>query len=262
MAGSEDQLNRSGHRTATVVAWQVAIATIILVGWELYGRFVDANWLSRPSDIAMRIAEWARGDLVIHAAVTLGEMAAGLAIGVPLGTLLGLVLGRMPLVAALLRPIIFGLYSVPLVTLAPLLIFWFGLGMTPKIVLVAIVSFFLLFFTVFSGVQNTDRDLISTFELLGATRREVLTKLIAPSCMAWIFSGLRVALPYALIAAVVGEMLLSRQGLGYLLMQASQQIDMTGVYAALLVLLAAGVIIAAIANAIERRMLRWRGRSV
>lgn len=261
MAGSDDPLSRNDHRTATVLACQLAIAAVVLVGWELYGRFVDANWLSRPSDIAARIAEWAAGDLAIHAAVTLGEMAAGLAIGVPLGTLLGLILGRMPLAAALLRPIIFGLYSVPLVTLAPLLIFWFGLGMTPKIVLVALVSFFLLFFTVFSGVQNTDRDLISTFELLGATRREVLTKLIAPSCMAWIFSGLRIALPYALIAAVVGEMLLSRQGLGYLLMQSSQQIDMTGVYAALLVLLAAGVIVAGIANAIERRMLRWRGRS-
>ena len=262
MAGADDQKIRDNDRTATVLTWQLAIAAVILVSWELYGRFVDANWLSRPSDIALRIVQWAASDLVVHAAVTLGEMAAGLAIGVPLGTLLGLILGRMPLAAALLRPIIFGLYSVPLVTLAPLLIFWFGLGMTPKIVLVAIVSFFLLFFTVFSGVQNTDRDLISTFELLGATRREVLTKLIAPSCMAWIFSGLRIALPYALIAAVVGEMLLSRQGLGYLLMQASQQIDMTGVYAALVVLLVAGITIAAVANAIERRMLRWRGRSV
>jgi NitT/TauT family transport system permease protein len=242
----------------SVVLWQCAIAAVLVAGWEAYGRFVDDTWFSRPSLILARIVSWSMDDLIVHIGTTLGEMAGGLAIGVPLGVLFGLVLGRLPTVAALTRPIIFGLYSVPLVTLAPLFIFWFGLGMLPKIVLVAIVTFFLLFFTTFAGVQTIDRDLVASFRQLGASRGEVLRKLIGPACLAWIISGLKVALPYALIAATVGEMLLARAGLGFLLMNASQQIDMTGMFAALIILMALGVVVGASVNLFERRALRWR----
>jgi NitT/TauT family transport system permease protein len=151
-----------------------------------------------------------------------------------------------------------GLYSVPLVTLAPLFIFWFGLGLMPKIILVAIVTFFLLFFTTFSGAQTIDRDLIDNYRLLGATRAELVRKLIAPACLAWILSGMKIALPYSLIAAVVGEMLLARAGLGYLLMNASQQIDMTGMFAALFILMLVGVAVGESVNWVERRAMRWR----
>jgi NitT/TauT family transport system permease protein len=245
-----------------VLAWRGVLLVSLLCGWELYGRFVDATWFSRPSLILGRIWLWAGDGLAGHIAVTLSEMAGGLLIGVPLGTLLGLTLGRLPVVAGLVRPIIFGLYSIPLVTLAPLFIFWFGLDLAPKIILVSIVTFFLLFFTTFAGVQTIDRELIENFRLLGATRSELLRKLIGPACLAWILSGIKLALPYALIAAVVGEMLLARAGLGFLLMFASQQIDMTGMFAALVILMIAGVLVGEAVNLLERRVMRWRVLSV
>lgn len=245
-----------------VLLWRAALLIAIVGAWELYGRFVSDIWFSRPSAILARIWTWAGDGLVFHVLTTFAEMGAGLLTGVPLGTLLGLILGRLPVVAGLVRPIIFGLYSVPLVTLAPLFIFWFGLDMTPKVILVAIVTFFLLFFTTFAGVQTIDRELIDNFRLLGASRREVIRKLIAPACLAWILSGLKIALPYSLIAAVVGEMLLARAGLGFLLMSASQQIDMTGMYAALVILMLAGVIVGEAVNLLERRVMRWRVLSV
>jgi NitT/TauT family transport system permease protein len=245
-----------------VLFWRLVLLTFLLGGWELYGRFIDDAWFSRPSLIFGRIWMWAGNGLAMHVATTLTEMAGGLMIGVPLGALLGLVLGRLPVVAGVVRPIIFGLYSIPLVTLAPLFIFWFGLDLTPKIVLVAIVTFFLLFFTTFSGVQTIDRELIENYRLLGATRTELLRKLIAPACLAWILSALRIALPYSLIAAVVGEMLLARAGLGYLLMFASQQIDMTGMFAALFILMVAGVAVGEVVNLLERHLMRWRVLSV
>lgn len=245
-----------------VLVWQCALLVVVLGGWELYGRFIDDVWFSRPSAILSRIWLWAGDGLEVHIATTLSEMALGLLIGVPLGTLLGLVLGRLPVIAGLVRPIIFGLYSIPLVTLAPLFIFWFGLDLAPKVILVSIVTFFLLFFTTFAGVQTIDRDLIDNYRLLGANRAEVLRKLIAPACLAWILSGIKIALPYSLIAAVVGEMLLARKGVGYLLMFASQQIDMTGMFAALVILMVAGVAIGEAANLLERRVMRWRILSV
>jgi NitT/TauT family transport system permease protein len=246
----------------TVLVWRCILIVSLLGGWECYGRFVDETWFSRPSLIFLRIWQWAGDGLVGHIATTLTEMAAGLAIGVPLGALFGLTLGRLPVLAGVVRPIIFGLYSIPLVTLAPLFIFWFGLDLTPKIILVSIVTFFLLFFTTFAGVQTIDRELIENFRLLGATRVELLRKLIAPACLAWILSGIKLALPYSLIAAVVGEMLLARKGLGFLLMFASQQIDMTGMFAALFILMAAGVAVGESVNLLERRIMRWRVLSV
>ena len=107
-------------------------------------------------------------------------------------------------------------------------------------------------------MQTIDRELIENYRLLGASRSEVLRKLIAPACLAWILSGLKIALPYSLISATVGEMLLARAGVGFLLMYASQQIDITGMLAALTILMIIGVAIGEAANALERRILRWR----
>ena len=143
-----------------------ALLVALLIAWELFGRLVDSTWTSQPSDVAAQIATWAADGLAWHIAVTLTEMVIGLAIGVPGGILLGLWLGRSPRIAGLLYPFIVVLNSVPVVALAPLLIMWFGLGMQPKIALVALVSFLLLFFNTFAGAQAVDRDLIDGVILL------------------------------------------------------------------------------------------------
>ena len=194
-----------------------ALLIALLIGWELFGRLVDSTWTSQPSDVAVQIATWAADGLAWHIAITLTEMVIGLAIGVPGGILLGLWLGRSPRIAGLLYPFIVVLNSVPVVALAPLLIMWFGLGMQPKIALVALVSFLLLFFNTFAGAQAVDRDLIDSLALMGANRRERFRMAIAPACVTWIFAGLKNALPYALIAATIGEMMVARAGLGFLI---------------------------------------------
>src|SRR5208282_3836259 len=95
-----------------------------------------------------------RGDLYIHVATTVTEVVVGLLIGAVFGILAGLWFGRSPLLAGVMRPIIVAFYSVPLIALTPLFIMFFGLGMLPKIILVAIVVFFLLFFNTFAGAQE------------------------------------------------------------------------------------------------------------
>jgi NitT/TauT family transport system permease protein len=237
---------------------RVVTLVVLLAAWEGYARFVDGRWISQPSLILERLGTWATGDLAVHLGTTLAEMALGLAAGMPAGILCGLVLGRAPLAAALLRPVIVAFYSVPLVTLAPLLILWFGLDLQPKIVLVGVVSFFLVFFNTFSGVVLVDRDLVATLELMGARRLEIFRKLILPAATPWILSGLKIALPYALIAATVGEMMAARHGMGSLITNAAAQVDMTGLYAALVVLMGVGVVVGEGANLLEARLLHWR----
>src|ERR1700690_3259390 len=179
-------------RTMKVVIWRIVVAALFLGVWELVGRFGDGTWIGSPSLIALRLVTLIAGPLWVNLGISLAEMGLGLALGVPAGAVTGLALGCMPRAARLLRPLILALYSVPLVTLAPVLILWFGLEMRPKIFLVAVVSFFLLFFNIFSAVLAIDRDLVHALQLMGASRFEVLRKLIAPACVPWFFTGVKI----------------------------------------------------------------------
>jgi NitT/TauT family transport system permease protein len=241
-----------------VVVWQIAVGIALLAGWEAIGRLHGTQWTSEPSLIAAKLVQWARGDLYIHFVTTLTEVITGLFIGSAFGILAGLLLGRSPVLSVILRPIIVAFYSVPLIALAPLFIMFFGLDMLPKIVLVTIVVFFLLFFNTFAGATSVDHDLIAQVELMGSTRREKFQKVVAPACMAWIVGGIKIALPYALVAATTGEMLAARRGLGFLLSDAASQFDMTSLYAALFILMIMGLVVSEIAASSERHILRWR----
>ena len=258
MALADTAADRPVDRDRNVLVWQVVVGVVFLALWEAAGRAFGHEWTSLPSLLATRLAHWALDDLWLHVATTAAEMLAGLALGGTAGVAAGLALGRSPVWALILRPIIVAFYSVPLITMAPLLILWFGLDLQPKIVLVTVVVFFLVFFNTFTGVGAIDRDLLASFRLLGANRREEFQKVVAPGAMAWIMSGVKIALPYALAAATTGELLAARWGLGSLLSHAAQQFDMTGVYAALLVLMAMGILTSETAMVVERRLLRWR----
>jgi NitT/TauT family transport system permease protein len=246
------------RRFDPIVLWQIGVGVLLLTGWEAIGRLYGSEWTSRPSLIAVRLASWVQGNLYIHVATTLTEVFTGLVAGAVFGVLAGLLLGRSPLTAGILRPIVVAFYSVPLIALAPLFIMFFGLDMLPKIVLVTIVVFFLLFFNTFAGAGSVDRDLIAQVELMGSTPRERFQKVVAPACMAWIIGGIKIALPYALVAATTGEMLAARRGLGFLLSDAASQFDMTSLYAALFILMLLGLAVSETAAWGERHMLRWR----
>lgn len=246
-------------RAFALIAWRLAVAVFILAAWEWAGYTLgDRSWASRPSLIAARLATWIAGDLWLHLLTTLWAMALGLIIGIPTGVLAGLILGRSRVWGEIMRPLVVAVYNVPLIALAPLLILWFGLDLTPKVVLVAIVTFFILFFATFTGAQSLDDDLVSMLRLMGASPLEEFRKVVIPASTAWIASAMRVALPYALIDAIMGEILASRRGVGFLLTNAISQIDMTGVYAALVVMMVIGVSMVAIARRIEQSALKWR----
>jgi len=241
------------------VLWQVAVGIGLLCAWYGFGLVIGAAWISSPVLVAARLADWfATGTVYVHVLTTLTEMLAGLVIGVVLGALAGLLLGMSKLVAAVLRPIIFAFYSVPLISLAPLLIMVFGIDMMPKVVLVATVVFFLVLFNTMRGVELVDPDLLDTLKVMGAQWTESFWKVLLPGCMVWILSGVKVALPYALVAATVGEMMAARRGLGMLLSESGQKFDVTAIYAILFILTVLGLLVAEVGARIEGTLLRWR----
>jgi NitT/TauT family transport system permease protein len=243
----------------SVLSGRILVGVAIFGIWEAYGQFVDPTWTSAPSSIVARLFEMGFVGVATNVVTTLYEMFLGLVIGLPCGLIVGLALGRMPRVAALLQPFLIAGNSIPLPALAPLFILWFGLGIAPKVVLVALVSFFLIFFTTLAGARSVDRDLIEMLSLMGASKLEVFRKIIAPASLVWIFAGLKNAVPYALIAATVGEILLSRSGVGFLISNAAQNFDMTGLYTALFILICLGAVLHELLIRLQGYMLRWRG---
>lgn len=248
------------NRLRLLWLWRAAIILGLLVLWEVAsGTVIDRFWISEPSQLFPRLWQMtADGSLPYHLAFTLEEMAIGLAAGGVLGAGAGLLLGRQPFLAELLSPIIVGIYSLPKIALAPLFILWFGIDLASKIVLVAVIVFFLVFFNTFSGVKEVDRGLTNVLRLAGASRTEIFYHLVLPSAAVWIFTGFRLAVPYALIGAIIGELMASSRGIGYLLQYSSQMFDTTGVFCALFVLMVVSLTLNALLGWLERRLLRWK----
>ncbi len=247
---------------AQVAAWRAGLVVAGLAAWEFASdRYVPAFYVSKPSAIGERLFDffWS-GQIFPHLGATFMEIFAGFAIGLPMGLMVGVVLGSWRFGARVFQPFIILAYSMPLLALAPLLLLWFGIGPNFKIVLVAVSVFFFVFFNTFAGARDLDNDLVGSLRIMGATWPEIFAKVTVPASVDWIFTGIKVATPYALAAAVVGEMLVAHAGLGQLLVRATQMNDMARLYAVLLIIMFIGVIFADLVNRLERFVMRRQGR--
>ena len=150
------------------------------------------------------------------------------------------------------------LNSLPRVALAPLFILWFGIGLTSKVVLAFSLVVFILLVNTHAGARNVDQDLVIITRLLGATRRQLTMKVILPASIPWIFAGLRLGLAYALIGAVVGEVIVAQAGLGFLIASAAGVFNTTGVFSALIILMLIAMLLSEVMKVAERKLLRWR----
>ena len=245
-----------------MVIWLIrfAILAFILIGWEISsGWLLPPFFISSPSAIATVFWEWLEsGRLFYHAAITVIEAFSGFVIGGFIGMTAGIILGRIKILADILDPFIMIFYSLPKIALAPLFVLWFGVGIDMKIILTATVVFFLVFLNTFTGVRNVSRELIAILNLMGGNNRHVLTKVVLPSAVAWVFAGLRLSVPYALIGAIVGELIAANQGLGFLLADASGQFDTAGVFAALVAIVLLAMVLNITVKLLERRAMPWR----
>ncbi len=217
---------------------------VALLAWQALGPVLDPLVFSDPLAIGRRIAEWVgTGAILPHLAVTLEELALGYVLGAAVGILAGFVLGSNEIIAGILDPVIISVYGIPKIALAPLFVVWFGIALTPKVVLVAVLVFFLVFLSTFHGVRGVDPDLLDAVVLMGASRSQVRRWVVVPSALSAIFLGLKMAVPEALVGAVVGEMIVSSRGVGYLIQFATSQLDTAGVFAGLILLMILALIV-------------------
>ena len=198
----------------------------------------------------------------IPVASTLANAAMGFVIGSILGLLIGSLMAEFRSVETVLMPYAFALQTLPKVAIAPLIVIWFGFGNGSKIAMAALLAFFPLMVNSFTGIRNTEPERIDLMRSLSASRLEIYARVKLPSAAPFIFAGLDMAAVYALLGTIVAEFLGAQRGIGVTIVQAQAVTDVAGVFAALIILGALGILLHLIIRAIKRRIVHWdeRGR--
>jgi len=242
--------------------YRLIFGLVLLAFWELSsGRLIDPFWVSSPSKGFLVSLRSIRRRIDLRpSAITLYETFSGFFIGSIFGIGIGFVLGRKEVLADILDPYVVAFNGIPRIALAPLFIIWFGIGPTSKVILVVSVVFFLTFFNTFAGVKSVDAELKNVLRIMGATERQVLMKITLPAIVPWIATGLKISLPYAIVAAVVGEFIAASKGLGYLINYNTSLFSTTGALGGILILALVVVVCNEAINRAEAYLLRWRPR--
>ena len=256
---------KTRRRKMLVRGAQAAVIILALGNWEILSRLgiIDPFFFGSPLGIVARLADWAvngtaYGSLWFQIWVTLEESVLGFIVGVVLGVLCGVTLGEVPFLADVFAPFIKAVNALPRIVLGSIFVMWLGLGLPSKVMLAAVLVFFVVFFNAFQGVRSVDRNFVANARILGATRLQVVRHVVIPSAMTWIIASLHVALGLSIIGAIVGEFLGSQYGLGLVIATAQNTFDANGVFAAMLIIGILAIGAEGLMELLERRMLAWR----
>jgi NitT/TauT family transport system permease protein len=250
-----------------LLLWTARAGVMLAVvgGWQLFTswKIVDPVFFGQPSGIIRQLASWAQhgteyGPLWLQAWTTMEEALAGFAIGVAGGIAFGFLLGQVRFLADVFGPFIKITNAIPRIVLGSIFVVWLGLGMTSKVMLAAVLVFFVVFFNAFQGVREVDRNFIANARVLGASRRQIVRHVVFPSALTWITASLHVAFGFSIIGAIVGEFLGAQKGLGLVIATAQDDFNPDGVFAAMLIIAVLALTAEALISRLERRLLAWR----
>ncbi|EKD96294.1 MAG: hypothetical protein ACD_24C00105G0002 [uncultured bacterium] len=226
--------------------WEFGVKLLGIPVWQL----------PSPSLIGKELAN-SSGLLWTHTAVTLQEVILGFIAALFAGIFLALAIVYSKILERSIYPIIIASQTVPIIAIAPLLLIWVGYGVAPKVIVVALISFFPITVNTVDGLKSIDEDKVNMLRTLGASRWQIFTKLQIPSSLPYLFSGVKIGISISVIGAVVGEWVGASAGLGYL-MTYSQPLFLTArVFAAIFILSVMGIGLFLLAVLVERLILRW-----
>lgn len=234
----------------------------LLGGWELYARLggIDDFILPAPSQIVAALYD-DRALLWADFRVTAGEVLLGILVAVAAGLLFVVAIHFSATLRRALYPLLVASQTIPIVIIAPLLVAWFGFGLAPKLLIIALICFFPIVVATLDALRSVDPDLYKLMRTLGASRWQTFRRVEAPTALPGLFSGARIAVVVAVIGAVLAEQAGSNEGIGYLLVQAIPQLETARAYAAVVLLSAFSIGLFQLLSLIERRALPWAPRS-
>lgn len=239
----------------------VEVVAVLYLWDTLVLRFEIVNpvLFPAPSAMASELANLiSSGELSDHLAFSLRNLVIGYGSGALLGISAGLFIGASRVLERLWGPIIWSAYSTPIITIRPLLIIWFGFGWTSLAFLVFLSSLFPILINTMAGVHTVDESLLRAGRVFGASRLQMYTKIILPYTVPFILTGLRLAIGAALIGMLVGELVSSNMGLGYIVAMGASHFNMSRAFAAVAVLVAMSLALVNSVKWIEDRVAPWR----
>jgi NitT/TauT family transport system permease protein len=229
-----------------VVAWQFAVT-----GFRLPEYLLPA-----PTHIvAALVTEWRY--LAAHTLVTLSEILLGFAVAVAVGVPLAMLIVYSPLIERSLYPLLVASQAVPKIAVAPLLIFWAGLGLFPKVLVAFAISFFPIVIDTVVGLRSVEPEMLHLARSMGAGERKIFMKIRLPSALPNMFAGLKVAVTLAVVGAIVGEFIQADRGLGYALQQATSVLNTRLAFATIVILAVVGIVLFALVEMLEHRLTPW-----
>ena len=247
----------------------VVVILLLLGAWELAARWdLISNALNiqdflvpAPSDIAQSL--WRdRSLLADDSWVTLREVLLGFLCALAAGLAFAVILHLSETLRRAFYPLLVASQTIPPVAIAPILVVWFGFGLGPKVLLIALVCFFPVTVNTLDGLRSVDPQLITMMRTLGAGRRQILGRVELPSALPFIFSGTKIAIAVAVIGAVFAEWAGASSGLGHQILIASSNLLTARMFAAITLLSVMAILLFALVSVIERRVVTWDRREV
>lgn len=260
-SGLELEDSRRGAQERRYRLGSVLVAVLLFALWELLPRTGLVPEIILPP---ITTTLYALYTLVItdffldHFLVTLNEIFWGFVIGTVIGLVAGILLGAWTAAKRVLYPFVVAFQAIPKIVLAPLLISWFGYGQTSKIAMAVVISFFPVLINTMVGLENVPRDMIRLMSSLRASRRQIFTKVELPSAAPLMFAGVKTALTFALIGAIVGEFVGASEGLGFLLYTYNFQLRIDRVFAVIIILSTIGGLLYFFVEWLDKRLIYWR----
>ena len=240
-------------------SWRPAVVMAGLLGiWWLVTALELVPPYLIPSPAAVWdvfVAEWPQ--LLQHTAVTTQETILGFILAAILGVVTAVILVYSPTAEKSVYPLILFAQVIPKIAIAPILVVWFGFGMTPKVILAVLIAFFPVVVSAVAGLRSVDPELLELSSTMGASRWKTFRKIRFPTSLPHLMSGLKVAVTLAVTGAVVGEFVGADQGLGYVLLLASGNLNAPLLFAVLILMSVIGIVLFLLVELLERLVIPW-----
>jgi putative hydroxymethylpyrimidine transport system permease protein len=248
----------SGNTNRANLPAAILVFAFLMI-WQMAALGMDAAYIL-PSPVQVVQKLWdLRGPLFkAHLPATMQVLAIGLIISIVLGMALAILMDASPVAEKALYPLVIASQTIPTTALAPLFVLWFGYTIWSKVLVTVLITFFPITITVFDGFRSVRTEMKDLMFCMGADTRQMFFKLKIPAILPYFFSALKMAVPLSVIGAAIGEWLGAQSGLGYFSRRMMTQLDGAGVFAPILLLSIAAMLLAAVVSVIERRVITWR----
>lgn len=231
----------------------------LLIIWQAAAMHMNAAYiLPSPIQIVNKLWDLRVPLFKAHLPATMEVVTVGLTISIVLGLFLAVIMDMSETVEKAIYPLVIASQTIPTTALAPLFVLWFGYGIWSKVLVTVLMTFFPITITVFDGFKSVKTEMTELMQTFGADKKQIFLKLKLPAVLPYFFSAIKMAIPISIIGAAIGEWLGAQSGLGYFSRRMMTQLDGAGVFAPILLLSIAAMVLVAIVGIFEKKLIRWR----